>query len=104
MKKEDIINTLKEHYSHEIRRNLVQSLLEQEQSMSELDKKEVYKTINQIFSFVLQQAGWQIGETSKTWNSMPLEVMKETFPQLSTTKWYKEQILTTQKDIQIKKD
>ena len=104
MKKEDIINTLKEHYSKEIRRNLIRSILEQEQSISELNKKEVYKTINQIFSFVLQQANWQMGETSQTWDAIPLEVMKETFPKLSNTKWYNEQILTTQQDIKIKKD
>ncbi len=106
MKKEEIITTLKEHYPKEIREELVRSILEQEKDITELEKKEVYKTINQIFSFVLQQAGWEITENSQSWNEMPLEIMKETFPKLNTTQWYKEQILTAKHsiDVQLKED
>jgi len=101
MMKEEISNILKEHYSRDIRKQLVKSILEQEKSMTELDKVAVYKTINQIFSFVLQQAGWEMGNNSSEWNVMPLEIMDETFPKLSSTKWYAEQILITKQTIEI---
>jgi len=101
MTKEEIIEALKEHYSRDIRKQLVKSILEQEKSMTDLDKDHVYKTINQIFSFVLQQSGWKMGSNSEKWNELPLEIMNESFPQLSSTKWYEEQILTTKQSINI---
>jgi len=101
MTKEEIIETLKEHYNRDIRKQLVKSIAEQEKEMSELDKPNVYKTINQIFSFVLQETGWTMRSNSKEWNDMPLEVMKETFPQITNTKWYAEQILMTKQSIDI---
>lgn len=101
MKQEEIVTTLKEHYPRETRKLLVKSLIEQEDTMTEIEKENVYKTINQIFSFVLDQSGWEMGQNSKGWNDMPLKVMIETFPKLSTTKWYEEQLLTTNQAIDI---
>lgn len=101
MTKETIITTLKEHYPRDTRKQLIKTILEQEKTMSELDKANVYKTLNQIFSFVLQQAGWEMANNSQEWNEMPLEVMKESFPKLSSTKWYEEQCLTAKQAIDV---
>jgi len=102
MTKEEIVETLKEHYTRDIRKQLIKTLLEQEKTMKELDKANVYQTINQIFSFVLQESGWKMSSSSTEWDSVPLEIMSETFPKILTTKWYAEQRLLTQQNIEIK--
>jgi hypothetical protein len=81
---------------------LIKTLLEQEKTMKEFDKANVYQTINQIFSFVLQESGWKMGANSNAWDVMPLEVMSEAFPKISSTKWYAEQTLMTQQNIEVK--
>ena len=101
MTKEEISTTIKEHYSRDIRKQLVKRILEQEKTMKEVEKIDVYQTINQIFSFVLQQSGWKMGSNSTEWDAMPLEIMRETFPKISNTQWYTEQILLTKKSIKI---
>jgi len=102
MIKEEIIALIKEHYSRDIRKQLVKSILEQEKTMTDLDKADIYITINKIFSFVLQQSEWEIGNNSQEWNRMPLEIMIESFPKLDSTKWYKEQILSIKQSINLK--
>ena len=101
MKKEEIVTTLKEHYSRDIRKELIKSILRDEKNMTEQDKATLYQTINQIFSFVLQQSGWKMGSSSTEWDVMPLEVMEEAFPKITTTQWYAEQILLTKQTIEI---
>ena len=96
MSQDEIIETLKATYSREVRKGLVKSILEQER-----EEKEEYKIINQIFSYVLQQSGWKMGENSTAWDASPLEIMNEVFPKLSTTKWYSEQILTTNQKVEV---
>jgi len=101
MHKDEIVNTLKEHYPREVRKQLVKSMLELEKEEGDLSLEQPYQMINQIFSYVLQQTGWKMGENSDVWNDMPLKVMVESFPQLSKTKWYSEQLIQTQKSIDV---
>jgi hypothetical protein len=101
MNKEEIIQTLKDTYSREIRKGLVRSILEKEKTENELEIQQQYKLMNQIFSYVLQQSGWKMGENSSNWDASPLEVMQEVFPKLSTTQWYSEQLLSTNQNVEV---
>lgn len=97
MKKEEIINTLKETYNRDLRKQVVKKILAEE---SESDKPN-YKIINQIFSYVLKELNWTMAKSTKEWDNTPLEIMEEAFPKLETTKWYNEQILTAKKMIEM---
>ena len=101
MSKEEIIQTLKDTYSREIRKGLVRSLLEKEKTENELEIQQQYKLMNQIFSYVLQQTGWKMGENSSVWDASPLKIMKDVFPKLSTSKWYNEQLLHTKQNVKV---
>ena len=101
MNKEEITETIKASYSREVRKGLVRSILEKEKKDDEFAIKQQYKIINQIFSYVLQQSGWRMGENSGSWDSTPLGIMTDIFPKLSTTKWYEEQNLTTTQNVEV---
>ena len=101
MNQNEIIEMLKATYSRDVRKGLVKTILEKEKEDDKLATLQQYKIINQIFSYVLQQSGWKMGEDSTVWDATPLEVMQEVFPKLSTTEWYSEQILTTNQKVEI---
>jgi len=101
MNREEIIETLKDTYSREVRKGLVRTILEKEKSENELEIQQQYTLMNQIFSYVLQQSGWKMGENSSNWDANPLKIMHEVFPKLSTTKWYSEQLLNTKQNIKV---
>ena len=98
MNKQEIIDTLKAQYSKELRKQLVQSLRDAEQN-GDADKQT--KLMNQIFSYVLAQLGWTMVSNVKEWDDRPLEVMKEVFPKINKTKWYKEQKLLAEQSIDV---
>lgn len=95
MNKEQIIETLKTHYPRDVRKQLIKSTIEIEKSENQEAIEKQYKIINQIFSYVLHESGWKMGQSSKEWNNKPLEIMVEAFPQIKTTLWYNEQTLST---------
>jgi len=97
MKNTEIIETLKNTYPRDIRKKIVKTLLTEEKEHDKAD----YTLINQIFSYVLNQLGWNMVENTEQWDNKPLEVMKESFPKIESTKWYQEQILTTTKMIEV---
>jgi len=97
MKNQEIIETLKNSYPREIRKKIVKTILADEKELEKVD----YKLINQIFSYVLDQLGWNMVENTEQWDSKPLEIMTESFPQIESTKWYQDQILTTTKKIEV---
>ena len=101
MNREEIIKFLKDSYSQELRKGLVRTILEKEKSENDLDIQQQYKLMNQIFSYVLQQSGWEMGKNSSVWDARPLEIMQEVFPKLSTSKWYKQQILNTNHNVEV---
>jgi len=93
MKKENIIQTLKEAYNRDLRKQVVKTLLANEKQSETPD----YKIINQIFSYVLKELDWKIAENTKEWDNTPLDIMEEVFPKLESTKWFEEQKLTAKK-------
>ena len=97
MTKTEIIVTLKENYNRDLRKQVVKTILAKEK---ESDKPD-YRIINQIFSYVLKELGWNIAKNTKEWDNTPLDIMEETFPKLESTKWFEEQILTAKKIIEL---
>jgi len=102
MNQDEIIKTLKETYPREVRKGLVKTILEKEKENNELSTLQQYKIINQIFSYVIGQSGWKMGEDSTVWDASPLDIMNKVFPKLSTTKWYSEQLLNTKQKVEVK--
>lgn len=98
MDETELINVLKAQYTKALRKQLVQSLLDAEESG---DAEQQNKLVNQIFSYVLAQLGWTMASNVKEWDDRPLEVMKEVFPRIKKTKWYKEQKLLAEKSIDV---
>ena len=97
MKNTEIIETLKNTYPRDLRKKVVKTILADEKENTIPN----YTLINQIFSYVLSELGWNMAKDTTEWDSSPLDIMHETFPKLSTTQWYKEQILTAQKTIEV---
>jgi DNA-binding ferritin-like protein len=97
MKKEIIIQTLKDTYNRDLRKQVVKSILKNEKESETPD----YKIINQIFSYILKELNWEMANSTKEWDNTPLDIMKEVFPKLESTKWFEEQILTAKKMIEI---
>ena len=97
MKKETIIQTLKKAYNRDLRKQVVKTLLANEKQSETPD----YKILNQIFSYVLKELDWKIAENTKEWDNTPLDIMEEVFPKLESTHWFKEQILTAKKMIEM---
>ena len=97
MKKTEIMETLKENYNRNLRKQVVKTLLNNEKETGEPN----YQLINQIFSYVLKELGWSMAENTKEWDNTPLDIMQEAFPKIESTKWYDEQILTAKKMIDV---
>lgn len=98
MDEKELISVLKAQYTKDIRKRLVASLRDAEQAG---DADQQTKLMNQIFSYVLAQLGWTMASNVKEWDDRPLEVMKEVFPKINKTKWYKEQKLLAEKSIDV---
>lgn len=97
MKKETIIQTLKDTYNRDLRKQVVKTILAEEKEV----EKPNYKIINQIFSYVLKELNWTIAQNTKEWDNTPLDIMEEAFPKIENTKWFEEQILTAKKMIEM---
>jgi len=98
-KQEQIIQFLKESYPRDTRKQLIKSILFEEKSKNV--SKDIYKILNQIFSYVLKESSWDMAKNSKDWDASPLQIMEEVFPKIKTTKWYKEQIILTNNSIEL---
>jgi len=97
MKKETIIQTLKDNYNRDLRKQVVKTIISNEKQSEKPD----YNIINQIFSYVLKELEWKMAENTKEWDNTPLDIMEEAFPKLESTKWYEDQILTAKKIIEM---
>ncbi len=95
--KQEIIETLKSNYNRDLRKQVVKTLLAEEKEQ----QTPHYKIINQIFSYVLSELGWNMPKSTQEWDSTPLDIMEESFPQIEKTKWFQEQILLTKKTIEV---
>jgi len=88
MEKADIIGTLKTNYTRDLRKQVVKTLLKDEKE----NDKPNYQIIDQIFTYVQRELGWKLPENEEAWDYTPLDVMKEAFPHIESTKWYEIQI------------
>jgi len=95
----EIADKLKIAYSRDVRKQIVKSIIREEKS----NKVPDYQIINQIFSYVLSEHNWKLSLNSKEWDSIPLDIMKEVFPKIENTKWYKQQLLVAKSNIKLKK-
>ncbi len=101
MKNQEIIETIKQHYTRELRKQLIKSILSDEKKAKGIASEDRYKVINQIFSYVIGALGWSIAQSTQAWDNSPLEIMREVFPKLEQTQWYQEQQLTVTKSIDV---
>lgn len=97
MEKTQIIETLKDNYNRDLRKQVVKTIISNEKESKNPD----YKIINQIFSYVLKELNWDLANNTENWDNTPLDIMDETFPKIESTKWYEEQILTAKKIIEL---
>ena len=95
----EIAEKLKLAYNRDVRKQIVKSIIREEKSTPMPD----YQIINQIFSYVLSEHNWNLSLNSKEWDSVPLDIMREVFPKIENTKWYKQQVLVAKGNIELKK-
>ena len=95
-KKSEIIQTLKDTYSRDLRKQVVKTILANENEQNTADNK----IIDEIFSYVLNELNWKLPEKSEEWDYTPLDIMEETFPKIETTKWFEVQVVTARKMIE----
>ena len=95
METTQIIETLKTHYNRDLRKQVVKTLQKDEKETN----KPNYQIINQIFAYVQKELGWKLPENSKDWDYTPLDIMKEVFPHIESTKWYDMQISAAKKTL-----
>lgn len=98
-KKLEIIQTLKDNYSRDLRKQVVKTMLSDENEKDQPD----YKIINQIFTYVLKELDWKKTDNIKEWDNTPLDIMEEVFPKLESTKWFEDQILTAKKMVEMER-
>ena len=90
METSEIVETLKTQYNRDLRKQVVKTLLKNEKETN----KPNYQIIDQIFTYVQKELGWRLPENEDEWDFTPLDIMKEVFPHIESTKWYALQIST----------
>ncbi|WP_373071040.1 hypothetical protein [Sulfurimonas sp.] len=102
MKNEEIIKTIKDTYSRDIRKQLVKSVIKNEKDNDKEAIESSYKVVDQIFSYVISELGWTFSSDSNSWNDTPLQIMLEVFPNIDKTKWFEEKLLQVKSSISLK--
>ena len=97
MKKSEIIETLKENYNRDLRKQVVKTILAEEKN----NAKPNYEIISQIFTYVLGQLGWKIEDNLTEWDNTPFDIMEETFPKIESTMWFKGQLFAAKEMIEM---
>lgn len=100
----EIVDALKEQYTRDLRKQIVKAILRDEKSSDKQDLQSTYNVINQIFSYILNQLNWNMAEDTSSWDNTPLTIIKEVFPNIETTKWFKDMQLQTTKSIKVEDD
>ena len=98
---QELINTIKEQYTRDLRKKLVKSIVTNEKNSDKVALQSSYNIINQIFSYIIGELKWSIPKNTTNWDNTPLEIMSEVFPKIETTEWYKEQKLAVTKSINL---
>ena len=98
---EEIVSTIKEQYSRDLRKQIVKSILKSEKSDDKKAIEDSYKIINQIFTYIISELRWGMSKNTDNWDDTPLKIMIEVFPKIETTKWYKGQQLSVNNSINV---
>jgi hypothetical protein len=101
MDQETLIETLKQHYPRDTRKQLIKSIIKSEKDDDKDVLQKQYNIFNQIFSYVLKECNWNMPANSGKLDNKPLEVMTKVFPKLETTKWYGQQELISKQNINL---
>jgi len=104
MMREEIIDAIKERYSRDLRKQVVKSMLKNEKEKDKLALESSYKVINQIFSYIISELNWNISQSTSNWDDTPLKIIKEVFPKVETTQWFKDLELQVTKSINLEGD
>ena len=99
-----IIDTLKESYTRDLRKQVVKSILKNEKTNDTQALKSSCDILNQIFSYIISELNWNISSSTNNWDDSPLKIMTEVFPRIETTQWYKNQELSVSKSINLESD
>ena len=102
MKNEQIIEAIKEHYSRDIRKQLVKGIVRNEKNNDKEAIESSYSIVNQIFSFVISELGWTFSQNSEEWSDEPLKIMLKAFPNIDKTKWFEAQLLQVRNSVELK--
>ena len=102
MKNEEIIQTLKDNYNRDTRKQLVKSMIKHEKDKNQEALDSTYNIVNQIFSYVISELGWTFAPDSNSWNDSPLKIMLEVFPNIDKTEWFDERLLQVKGSIDLK--
>ena len=98
---QNIVDTLKEHYTRALRKEVVRNILKYEKGNDKKAQESSYKVINQIFTYIISELGWSISQNTNGWDDTPLRIISEVFPKIETTKWFKDQQLHVTKSINL---
>ena len=102
MTHQEIIDTIKAQYNRDLRKQLVKNLKDHEKNNDRDAIKSGYQIMNQIFSFILAQLGWNIADNALNWDESPLQILKESFPHIEETQWFQGLKLNIQKSIEVR--
>jgi len=91
---EEIISILKEQYTRDIRKQIIKSILKSEKDADKQALENSYKIINQIFAYIIGESKWTISPSTNSWDDTPLKIMKEVFPKIEATEWFRGQELS----------
>ncbi|MEA1892471.1 MAG: hypothetical protein U9N33_07145 [Campylobacterota bacterium] len=91
---QQIIATIKEQYSRDLRKQVVKTILKNEKSNDKEALEASYKIINQIFSYIIGELKWKISPSTNSWDDTPLKIISEVFPKIEMTQWFKNQQIT----------
>ena len=100
MKKMEILETIKETYNRDLRKQVVKTILSQEKSHDTPD----YQIINQIFTYILKELNWNMADHIEEWDNTPLDIIEEAFPKIETSKWFEIQEREAKKSIEALKE
>lgn len=97
MEKLEIIETLKNNYNRDLRKQVVKTIVAEEKQT----EKPNYEIISQIFTYVLKELNWKITDNLQEWDNTPFDVIQEVFPKIESTKWFEGQIFAAKKMIEM---
>lgn len=98
---EENIRDIEKRYSFEIRQQLVENLMEAEHNWqhrlgneegmipTEDIVKNIHNVIDKIFLELLKRVQWRQADSFEAWDFRPMEILKNTFPNIEKTDWYK---------------